>query len=821
MGRATPLSSRWRAVTRTWAQWRTLFLSLAALLLLATSINTGYQRYLTWHEHEKLETARATVQAVAADLGTHLHNIWSFAPRLSGSKQAVNLLSMANPEAIATWEALISKQYPQVRVARLLPLGTRRVDYSSSPPLSYAALDMVLQAESKPLPSPTILLGGVDQHIAVVRPITSQTGKPLGNLFLALDMSLLDNSLASFAFPAGYWEIRQPVGEGGIRIVHFAGTRTSPDAETLVQAKIPTTEWLLAFWDPSLAPSDTRSVLTVCLWAATGSIALFLVYYLGVRKRQIARDVPSTQEAPRPRQRETKEQAQSAAVPRRSHTSSVDALQALTLKVLEPTTTSNASTPESGKDDSGRTERSASAPLPSAIFRAYDVRGRVGETLTPEIVTMLGRAVGSEARARDQGQQTVVVGYDARLSSPSLCEALIQGLLATGCDVVNIGQVPTPIVYFATHFLQTGNGVAITASHNPPEYNGLKIMVGGQILSGDQITDLGHRIEAGELIEGEGKLQVMELIDEYVRAIADDIPVALGNAFQIVVDCGNSVAGELAPKLYRALGHDVIELHCDVNGQFPNHHPDPSQPENLQELIARVLETGADLGLAFDGDGDRLGVVDSKGAIIWPDRQMMLFAKDVLSHNPGAAVVYDVKCSNHLRQVIRQCGGQPVMWKSGHSYIRKKMQESAAPLAGELTGHIFFSDRWYGFDDAFYAGARLLELLIASSDAPHKVFFKLPETFSTPELHIDLTEHEQMELMARLIAADPFADAEVERLDGLRVTFPDGWGLVRASNTTPSLVLRFEGDTKEALQRIQAIFKDVLIKMAPNLAIPF
>lgn len=820
MDAAALLRGRWRTARQTWAQWRALIYSLAALFLLTAALIGAYQRYLVRNEQQRLETAQATVQAVAAELGTHLQDIWSFASHLSESQQAANLLTAGGAEAIATWESLITKQYPQVRVARLLPPGTRRVDYSSSPPLSYAALDMVFQAESEPAPAPAILLGGADQHIALVCPITHQPGRPLGHLFLALDVSLLQDSLANFAFPAGYWEVWQPVGQGGVRVLSSIGSQPSDVTEPLLETEIPGTGWLLAFWDPSSPVEGAKFSVTAYGWVASASMALLVVFIFVARKRRVATAEQAAEGTCHAHAIEVIEESQLATVPSPAHNSSDATAEASALEAFEGNTDGEF-IPEKEVKETGLKEPSGAANLPSAIFRAYDVRGRVDETLTPEIVTMLGHAIGSEAKAQDPTQQAVIVGYDARLSSSTLCEALIRGLLAAGCDVVNIGQVPTPVVYFATHYLQTGNGVVVTGSHNPPEYNGLKIMVGGQILSGRQITALRDRIESGELSTGRGNEQVMDVVDEYVRAIAEDIPVALGNAFQIVVDCGNSVAGELAPKLYRALGHDVIELHCEVDGQFPNHHPDPSQPENLSDLTEKVLETGADLGLAFDGDGDRLGVVDSKGTIIWPDRQMMLFAKDILAQHPGAPVVYDVKCSNYLKQIITQAGGEPVMWKSGHSYIRKKMQEVGAPLAGELTGHIFFSDRWYGFDDAFYAGARLLELLIASSEAPHKVFSKLPGAYSTPELRIDLGEREHMEIMARLMATDLFPDAVVDRLDGLRVSYPDGWGLVRASNTTPSLVLRFEGDSQDALERIQGVFKQRLLEFEPKLVMPF
>ena len=345
--------------------------------------------------------------------------------------------------------------------------------------------------------------------------------------------------------------------------------------------------------------------------------------------------------------------------------------------------------------------------MPDSILRAYDVRGIVGETLTPQIVRELGRAIGSEAY--DRGQQTLVVGCDGRVSGPELMESLIDGLRSTGRDVIDVGRVPTPVLYFATHYMNTGSGVMVTGSHNPPQYNGLKIMLGGDTLFGDDITALKTRLQGGEIAGGAGSLQSMEVVDEYVRRVSEEIPVALGGALKVVVDCGNGIAGVVAPKLIRALGHDVIELYCEVDGNFPNHHPDPSDPGNLEDLIAAVRDNGADIGFAFDGDGDRLGVVDGTGRILWPDQQMMLFARDVLSRNEGAEIVFDVKCTNRLALVIAKLGGKPVMWKTGHSFIKNKLKESGAPLAGEMSGHIFFQERWYGFDDALYAAARMLE----------------------------------------------------------------------------------------------------------------
>ncbi len=452
-----------------------------------------------------------------------------------------------------------------------------------------------------------------------------------------------------------------------------------------------------------------------------------------------------------------------------------------------------------------------------SIFRAYDIRGIVGEGLTPESVKQIGQSIGSEAAAR--GQETVVVARDGRLSGPDLLEALMQGLQAAGRKVINIGMMPTPVLYFATYHLQTGSGVMLTGSHNPPNYNGMKIMIGGETLFDQAIQRLKQRIDNQELISGDGQRSEVDLKTAYIDRITSDVKLA--RPFKLVIDCGNGVAGAIAPELFRALGCEVIELFCDVDGHFPNHHPDPSKPENLRDLVAAVKEHNADLGFAFDGDADRLGVVDATGKVIWPDRQMMLYAADVLSRNAGAKIIYDVKCSRHLTHAIERAGGDPVMWKTGHSFIKTKIKESGAELGGEMSGHIFFKERWYGFDDALYTGARLLEILSKDSRTPTEIFSELPDAVNTPELNLNTEEGENFALMERIRANFTFDGGEITTIDGLRVDFPDGWGLVRASNTTPCLVLRFEGDSQAALDRIQLQFRAQFNALDHSLSLPF
>ncbi len=455
--------------------------------------------------------------------------------------------------------------------------------------------------------------------------------------------------------------------------------------------------------------------------------------------------------------------------------------------------------------------------VPAEIFKAYDIRGIVGRTLTPDIVVAIGQAVGSEAIAR--GRRTVAIGRDGRHSGPELAAALARGLQSSGVDVIDIGQAATPILYFAAHHFDTLSGVAVTGSHNPPEYNGLKIMVDGETLSGEAIQGLRQRIEKGRLARGSGSYRSEDVQEPYLKRITGDVKLA--RPMRLVVDCGNGVAGGTAPELYRRLGCELTELFCEVDGSFPNHHPDPSQPKNLADVQKALAAGKGELGFAFDGDGDRLGVVTKSGKIIYPDRQLMLFAADVLERHPGAQIIFDVKSTRHLFSWIRQHGGKPVLWKTGHSLIKQKLKETGALLAGEMSGHTFFKERWYGFDDALYAGARLLEILSRASD-PSAVLEALPDAVSTPELHVKFAEGENYTLIEQLQRTARFTDArEVIKIDGLRVEYDDGFGLARASNTTPVVVLRFEADNEQAMRRIQEDFRRAILAARPDAALPY
>ena len=457
------------------------------------------------------------------------------------------------------------------------------------------------------------------------------------------------------------------------------------------------------------------------------------------------------------------------------------------------------------------------AAVSKVPFRAYDIRGVVGETIDDHFIYLVALSIGSEAE--DLGEKSIVIGRDGRLSSPALFKALKQGLLDSGREVIDIGIVPSPVLYFATHILQARSGVVLTASHNPASDNGLKIILSGETLANERIQALYQRIQEKRFHYGQGTFYSRDIIDQYIDRIVGDIQ--LKKPLKIVIDCGNGVASNVAPKLFRRLGCEVIELFCEIDGSFPNHQPDPTVIENLQSLISSVKQGKADLGLAFDGDGDRLGVVTEKGESIWTDRLLILFALDVISRQPGGTIVYDVKSTRHLKSMIIRHGGKPLMTKTGHSLVKAKMKEVGSPLAGELSGHIFFQERWYGFDDGLYVACRLLEILAKQETRASEIFQLIPDSVNTPEIKVPLPDEAKASFMNQLQQKAEFKDGEIIDIDGLRVEFADGWGLLRPSNTTPCLVLRFEADNARALERIKSVFKAQLLKVSQTLEIPF
>lgn len=456
--------------------------------------------------------------------------------------------------------------------------------------------------------------------------------------------------------------------------------------------------------------------------------------------------------------------------------------------------------------------------IPSGIFRTYDIRGETGvDGITADVAYAIGLSIGSEARERKLS--SIIVGRDARLTGPELTKALITGLRETGIDVVDVGVVPTPLVYFATNTLSMNSGVMVTASHNPAHHNGFKIVLNGRTVSTEGVQAIYQRILDRRFEKGEGALSTYDITSDYLSTVKQKIQ--LKRPLKVVVDCGNGIAGEIAPALYRSIGCEVIELFCDVDGRFPNHHPDPTIPENLRDIIATVKKENADIGLAFDGDADRLGVVTNKGEIIWPDRQMILFSQDVLSRHPGAKIVFDVKCTGLLPKEIKAHGGFPIMYRTGHSVLKAKMFSEDAILAGEMSGHIFFREDWFGFDDGIYVGARLLKIVSEDDRSSSELFSALPNSVNTPELKLPMPEEEKKAFMNSLLQKAQFENAERITIDGLRVEFEYGWGLIRPSNTSPYLILRFEAVTKEHLEDIKEQFRQQLLALNPSLQLPF
>jgi phosphomannomutase/phosphoglucomutase len=746
-----------------------------------------------------------------------------------------------NPDA-ATRDALAVQHVPTLQGVvrlRLLPAQWRDPDPTARPPLTFASISMLAKAREtgKDVPIEAHLANTADEHLVVVQRVEESTGDGqtalAGFLHLAVNLAVLRQAVTADLPADVYVEIRQV--PGGALVT--SGIKPGEDAAASTNARIDDTRFIVSYSSAGETDeADSRESGHLTMWPAIAAVLLAVVaiaFVLARRGQGVRIGVPDVEavtyqgaikailDGAHPGLEQLMPGARKSGAPLNLDATAgarADGDDVTVMKGTRPRPPVSED-PTVPKPDTPRSPPAVAPSIAPSIFRTYDIRGIVGDTLTEESVYQIGRALGAEAEQRRQ--KTVVVARDGRHSSEALLEALTKGLLESGRDVLDIGLVPTPVLYFATHYLDAHSGVMITGSHNPAEYNGLKIVLDGETLSGDAIQAVRRRVEQQDFVEGTGSLQAADIVAEYIRRITEEIPVSLGNALKVVVDCGNGVPGMVAPAILRAIGHDVIELFCEVDGDFPNHHPDPSQPENLTALIAAVADEGADLGLAFDGDGDRLGVVDAEGNVIWPDRQMILFARDILSRNPGAKIIFDVKCSRLLAREIEAAGGEPIMSKTGHSLIKSRMQETGALLAGEMSGHIFFKERWYGFDDALYSAARLLEILVGSGKAPAEVFAELPGGVATPELRLDMPEERHAEFMDKVLAAANFDYAELSTIDGLRVDFVDSWGLIRPSNTTPCLVIRFEGDDADALEEIKERFRKLLLGIDAKLKLPF
>lgn len=739
--------------------------------------------------------------------------------------------------------ASLVEKLPHLVRLELYSSGKAQLDEDPVAPIGHAALQMMVWAEQNKKVEAEIHIPSGRHLVYTAIPVLDRDKKPAGVMLMVYDIAVLKHPLAQLDGSKGLVRLIQQFPSMGAQEIFAVGSGPLVDRDGAVKVALINSRWAIEF---SAAPALFRGhefpVLDLVIASMIGLLVALIALFIGYRiiSKKLNRNAlelfrfmdNTVQEKSGERYQfslgmfeslsrgftHLMKEYSSKRAPAAERPATTEAIAKNIEAASEAPVRSQTEEPSvqtySGVDEGYVEELSISPEL----FRAYDIRGVFEQSLTVEAVELIGQAIGSEVI--DQGEQHVVVAADGRLSSPALVEALTKGLTGSGCNVVNIGATPTPVLYFALHHLGHRSGVMITGSHNPPNYNGLKIVIDGITIAEDRIQDLYHRILEGRVVSGAGQVENTNINNKYVDRICNDVAL-IADPIKVVVDCGNGIAGGVAPFLLKALGCEVIELYCDVDGSFPNHAPDPGKTENLRDLIATVAAEGADLGLAFDGDGDRLMAVTGSGVIVQPDRLMMLFVQDIVSRNPGTDVVYDVKSSKHLAEVISEAGGRPVMWKSGHSLMKAKSDELGALIAGEFSGHLFFRERWYGFDDGIYSAARLIEVLSTEGLTLDELMSELPNSPSTPELDIDMDDDQKFLFVKKFRDTAKFEGGSLTDLDGVRIDFADGWGLVRASNTMPKLTLRFEADDEAALGRIQGMFKQHLLAVDNGLTIPF
>lgn len=728
------------------------------------------------------------------------------------------VLNDGDPDQLAQRQSSLQEYFDNPMAVRLIPAGTAQLDRRGAAPIRFAELDLIRRAERREatLPEAAVVEGNWLLHL--IAPLPGDAQQPVaGTLLVTLDGQDLIKAFSAGDANLGQALLLQKIaGSSPLTVASLGNGGASPVKEIAV----PGTYWSVRF-TPSqqlLKLSEGLPTLWLLVLSVTSIAGLVLAWLASkvLVKAQVPQKVNSKIET-----------ADSSPVVKTSETAKATEevlanpiyqnQDILDIAVIEEDDDILGLNQVAGKKAGGGTAVET-LDVPAEIFRSYDIRGVVGRDLTPQLAENIGAAIGSEVL--DQGDASIIVARDGRTHSEELSQAMINGILRTGCHVIDIGVVPTPVLYFATfHLPDTNSGVMVTASHNPADYNGFKMVINGVTLADDAVMGIRARIMHQQFHRGEGSTEYRDVVADYIDRIFSD--VALASTVSLVIDAGNAVTGVVAPRLFEELGCDVTPLYCDLDGTFPNHDPDPCHEKNLRDLIAKVQEVGADLGVAFDGDGDRLVVVTPKGTIIWPDHLLMLFARDVLSRNPGADVLFDVKCSRQLNQVISSYGGRPLMWKTGHSPMKAKMIETGALIGGEYSGHIFIKDRWYGFDDGMYAMARLLEIITLRDQKIDDIFNAFPILPATPELKIAVPDTEKVALVQQLVEQGDFQNGKPTTIDGLRVDFSKGWGLVRASNTSAALTLRFEAETEEALEKIKLLFKRELLKIKSDLVINF
>jgi phosphomannomutase/phosphoglucomutase len=769
-----------------------------ALVLAVISLFDGIQR---WREEATSSALDAARTSLVASIGTVVQAQSQRIEAIAGDTELLLAMTGFDEAAQMRAEMRLRTLLPDLVDAEFHDAGLSLLIDSDLAKFGYAKADILAEARESEGPARVQVHGCGDALcLAFARPIRNGD-QVAGFMYALLPLQDIRAQLEANTVASGRLELRQgkSLSTGGTVIRLGDNEFASEEADVIepipgsllaIATRVPTLFRLGAIF----GLFGERGSLSLLL---QGLVALGAIAGLVVYRRRLSGGAPGEPEVSlEERPRATMEQLQ-----QKLAANAAASAPAVVVEEARPEPTTTA----------------AAGALDRSMFRAYDIRGIVDSNLTPGTAQLIGHAIGSVVR--EQGMTDVVVARDGRLSGPELSQALIRGLRSAGCNVIDIGAAPTPVLYFATYHLNTGNGVMVTGSHNPPNYNGFKIMVGGQTLAEDAIQDIFARIVEGRLAHGSGGVSAVDVKADYIERITSDVQAM--RRLKVVVDAGNGIAGAFAPAVLEGIGCEVMPLYCEVDGRFPNHHPDPSDPHNLEDVKIAIKQYSADLGVAFDGDGDRLGVVTKSGEIIYPDRTLMLFAEDVLTRNPGAAIIYDVKCTGQLSEHILRNGGSPVMWKTGHSLIKAKMREEDSALAGEMSGHFFFGERWYGFDDGIYAAARLMEILAQRDEEPEAVFATLPKGVSTPELKIEMAEGEHYAFIERFREKAKFPGAKVTTIDGVRADYKDGFGLVRCSNTTPCLVLRFDALNKIGLDRIQDSFRGQLLALDPNLKLPF
>ena len=810
-------------------------LAAAAYLLVSTQAAPVNERHRA-----------ALIDGIASQYEAYINNVLdqhnALMSQIAASPVVIDQISIGDPTQLREVEQFIVSQIPNALTVHVFPVREAVQDNTSNPPLSFAGLDMITRAEQGQNLSIEAHQYNGTAYLQSVKAVRNGSGRLIGTVAVAQSLEYLANQLGGIDGTKGNLLIEQQF-EGAPKqtLVTYGAKNTNE----LINLRLNNPNWTLTF-QPADELAFASILSTSLIWVFFGALIIICVLpilltgqRLQLALRHDANTFAKLVQNLLTGQKSTTSDFEFAIFSTLAKTINRMRMGRQGIKSNDPNQQASVLDLTIGKPVNADEVENFDVPMmdgdadllgmqqqPRAkaqinvseeIFRAYDIRGIAGQTLTNDTAMQIGLAIGSESY--DRGEQTIIVARDGRLSSPELSQALIRGLAASGRDVIDIGVVPTPVCYFASEHLRVSSCVMVTGSHNPGNHNGFKIVIGGNTLAGDEIKGLFHRIENQNFLSGTGNTTTQDVSSAYLARVCDDVKAQ--RPLKIVIDCGNGVAGTLAPQLIKGIGCHVLPLFCDIDGNFPNHHPDPSDPRNLQDLTRTVVETRADLGLAFDGDGDRLGIVTNSGKIIYADRLLMLLAKQVLQTNQGGTVLFDVKSSRRLKDLIIGFGGKPVMWKTGHSFMKRKMRETGAVLAGEMSGHVFYKDRWYGFDDALYTAARLIEILASQNETIDTLFNELPQDLSTPELSIATSDERKFRVIEALQRNGQFSGGQVTDIDGVRVDFQDGWGLVRASNTSPKIVCRFEADNEASLRKIQNLFKQQLLGVDSQLQIPF